>query len=106
MVISHLEMSVLLTVGEESVASAHAMSLMEANEGELARGSEGDGDMMACSACDQRLLFRVRGVACGVLGEDGLRFGLGTGELANARAKRDRLEGVVLGLVGDAMSAA
>lgn len=100
MVISHLETSVLLTVGDELVASAHVISCIEARDGDAVRGSEGEGDMIACNACDQRRLFLVRGVACGVLGEDGLRFGLTTGEPVNARAKRERLEGVVFGLVG------
>lgn len=59
---------------------------------------------MACKACDHLLPFRERGVACCVLGEEGLRFGLITGEPENARTSRDRLDGVVLGLVGDVTS--
>lgn len=100
-VISHRLTSVLLTLGEEFVASAQAISLTDASEGEDVRGREGEGDMIACKACDQRLPLRERGVTCGVLGEEGLRFGLTTGDVVKAREKRDRLEGVVLGLTAD-----
>lgn len=76
------------------------MSLTDASEGDVALASDGDGDIMACRACDHLLPLLVRGVVCGVLGEEGLRVGLSTGDEANARARRERLEGVVFGLFG------
>lgn len=87
------------------MASAQAISLTDASEGDVALASDGDGDMMACKACDHLLPLLERGVACGVRGEEGLRFGLITGDDAKARARRERLEGVVVGLVGWEMCA-
>lgn len=85
--------SLLLTIGDDEVDSAQATSLAEAKVGSCSRVNEGDGERIACRACDHLLPLLDLGVICGG-GEAGdPRMGLIGGDSVKARTSLARREG-------------